>query len=306
MMTVEVSSDGVNWTLFGSTNSFPNDTLDFAVMWGEVGGFATARYVRCTFSHIAWLFLSELEVLGVPSAPPPPTVSVSVTPSSVALSENQSQQFTATVTGTTNTAVTWSMSPIVGSLINGLYTAPSYIPAPQIVTVRATSQADPTKSGAGTVNLVQTTAPPPRVGPMNPDQGTGLSHLFSFDTEAGSGSIQWIQVLFSASGVTQTNGCLVYYRTSDDIAAVSADAATPENYQWAGWAVIGTQGVTVSNSQCTLDYQNSWVVKNGSRVTLNLSLSFAPSWSGTKDVFMADADSAQTVAWPYVGYWTIP
>jgi hypothetical protein len=306
MMTVEVSSDGVNWTLFGSTNSFPNDTLDFAVMWGEVGGFATARYVRCTFSHIAWLFLSELEVLGVPSAPPPPTVSVSVTPSSVALSENQSQQFTAAVTGTTNTAVTWSMSPIVGSLINGLYTAPSYIPAPQIVTVRATSQADPTKSGAGTVNLVQTTAPPPRVGPMNPDQGTGLSHLFSFDTEAGSGSIQWIQVLFSASGVTQTNGCLVYYRTSDDIAAVSADAATPENYQWAGWAVIGTQGVTVSNSQCTLDYQNSWVVKNGSRVTLNLSLSFAPSWSGTKDVFMAAADSAQTVAWPYVGYWTIP
>jgi hypothetical protein len=141
---------------------------------------------------------------------------------------------------------------------------------------------------------------------MNPDQGTGLSHLFNFETEAGSGSIQWIQVLISASGVTQTNGCLIYYRTSDDAAAVSADSATPENYDWVGWATLGSPGVTISNSQCTLDYQNSWVVKNGSKVTLNLSLSFSPSWSGTKDVYMAAADSTQTVAWPYVGYWTIP
>lgn len=64
--------------------------------------------------------------------------------------------------------------------------------------------------------------------------------------------------------------------------------------------------MTLSNSQCTLDYQNSWAVKNGAQVTLNLSLSFSASWPGAKAVYMAAADEAQTVAWPYVGYWIIP
>jgi hypothetical protein len=63
---VEVSRDGSDWVAFGATNSFPPDTQDFAVMWGEVLGSATARYVRWTFRYREWLFLAELEVLGSP------------------------------------------------------------------------------------------------------------------------------------------------------------------------------------------------------------------------------------------------
>ncbi len=99
------------------------------------------------------------------------------------------QQFTATVTGTTNTAVTWSVADANGGTSNdgaisssGLYTAPNAtsasIPAqprlvsvspgqttssinisvPQLnpvdaVTVTATSQADATKSASATVTL---------------------------------------------------------------------------------------------------------------------------------------------------------
>jgi hypothetical protein len=61
---IDVSSDGWNWTPFGITNSFPTDTQDFAVMWGEVAGSASARYVRWTFTCQQWLFLAELEVGG--------------------------------------------------------------------------------------------------------------------------------------------------------------------------------------------------------------------------------------------------
>jgi hypothetical protein len=61
---VEVSQDGSNWVSFGTTNSFPHDTPDFAVMWGEVRGSATARYIRWTFTSREWLFLAELEVIG--------------------------------------------------------------------------------------------------------------------------------------------------------------------------------------------------------------------------------------------------
>src|SRR6185503_3196359 len=57
------------------------------------------------------------------------------------------------VTGSSNTSVNWSMTPSLGSLLNGLYTAPSLISAAQAVTVTATSVADPTKSASATVQL---------------------------------------------------------------------------------------------------------------------------------------------------------
>jgi len=63
-MEIDVSQDGSSWTPFGSTNSFPADTEDFAVMWGEVAGSASARYVRWTLAYRDWLFLAELEVSG--------------------------------------------------------------------------------------------------------------------------------------------------------------------------------------------------------------------------------------------------
>ena len=85
-----------------------------------------------------------------------PSVSVSVAPTTASLSPSQSQQFSASLSGTTNPNVTWSMSPSVGSLGNGLYQAPATINSQQTVTVTATSLADPTKTGSATITLVPT------------------------------------------------------------------------------------------------------------------------------------------------------
>src|SRR5260370_10859030 len=46
--------------------------------------------------------------------PPQPSVSVSVSPSAVTLTPSHTQQFTARVTGTSNTAITWSVNGILG------------------------------------------------------------------------------------------------------------------------------------------------------------------------------------------------
>jgi hypothetical protein len=84
-------------------------------------------------------------------------VLVQVSPPTTTLQESQSQTLTATVTGTSNTAVNWGMSPQVGTLTpNGLtasYTAPATITSLQTVMLTATSQADPTKVGTATVRL---------------------------------------------------------------------------------------------------------------------------------------------------------
>jgi hypothetical protein len=90
--------------------------------------------------------------------PPPASVAVTVSPSSVSLKAGQQQSFTATVTGSTNTTVTWSMTPSIGTLASsGVYTAPATIAAQQTVTITATSAADTTKSASATVTLT----PPP-------------------------------------------------------------------------------------------------------------------------------------------------
>ncbi len=84
-----------------------------------------------------------------------PPVSVSVTPTSGGtLYQGQTEGFTATVLNTPNLAVTWTVSPNVGSVSSsGVYTAPAVVTSSQVVTVTATSVADPTKSASATLTL---------------------------------------------------------------------------------------------------------------------------------------------------------
>jgi uncharacterized protein (DUF1800 family) len=85
-------------------------------------------------------------------AAPPAPVSVTVNPPNTNVALSVTAQFSATVAGTANTAVTWSAT--AGSItVAGLYTAPAAMPASQVVTVTATSSADNTKSGKATVLL---------------------------------------------------------------------------------------------------------------------------------------------------------
>jgi hypothetical protein len=97
---------------------------------------------------------TKVAVATINLAPPAPVV-VSVSPSGVTLGQSQQQQFNASVTGTANTGVTWSVSPAVGSISPmGIYAAPSSIAGAQTVIVRATSLADATKSATATVTLI--------------------------------------------------------------------------------------------------------------------------------------------------------
>jgi len=154
------------------------------------------RYAR--WSGLVALILLALVAAGCGSSSssssgsnnPPSAVSVTLSPSSQTVGYGATQQFTATVTGATNTAVTWSVSSSsssnssqIGAISSsGLYTAPAATsvpadPVPQMVTVtggqavsganitvpplnsvdtvtvKATSQADNTKSASATVTL---------------------------------------------------------------------------------------------------------------------------------------------------------
>jgi Tol biopolymer transport system component len=81
--------------------------------------------------------------------PPPPVIKVAITPTTTTSVINQSVQFSATVTGTTNKAVTWTVKEsAAGTVKEGLYQAPVVNGTYHVV---ATSVADPTKSASAEV-----------------------------------------------------------------------------------------------------------------------------------------------------------
>jgi hypothetical protein len=95
------------------------------------------------------------------STPPPPTVTVSITTNVMNIETFQTVQFAATVTGTSNTAVTWQLScntlpvSVCGTMsASGLYVAPNTVPTlattdstdPAELIVTAISQADSSAS----------------------------------------------------------------------------------------------------------------------------------------------------------------
>jgi len=123
------------------------------------------------------------------SKKPKTSVSISVTPVTSALIAGQTEQFTATVTGTTNQAVNWTVSPAgVGTIsATGLYMAPAAIAAQQTVTVGATSVADPTKSAAAAIalNPVVGIFVTPATGALNAGQTLRLTATVSGTTNQG-------------------------------------------------------------------------------------------------------------------------
>jgi hypothetical protein len=81
---------------------------------------------------------------------------VSLSPSTVTVNVGQVQQFTATTNYLKNTAVSYSLSPNIGSFDepHGYYVAPSSVSSPQTVTLTATSVEDTTKTGTAQITIL--------------------------------------------------------------------------------------------------------------------------------------------------------
>jgi hypothetical protein len=127
-------------------------------------GIATFSNLTINAAGIAYTLLATSEgltsatstsfTISQPSTAPPPT-GVTVTPGNVILTPSQTQLFTASVSGTSNQGVTWSLSPAAGSISAlGLYIAPQAAPSSATVTITATSVLDPTVSGSTKVTIV--------------------------------------------------------------------------------------------------------------------------------------------------------
>src|SRR5436309_4711777 len=145
-----------------------------------------------------------------PSQSPPPTIAVTVNPTNASVLLGNQVTFTATVTNTSDTAVSWSINGVPGGNATlgtitsaGVYTAPVDMPSPATVQVTATSHADATKSAAATLAITSDIALTLTPNPASVELGATQAFQAALTTSAHPDtSIRW-----SLSGPACASGC---------------------------------------------------------------------------------------------------
>jgi hypothetical protein len=128
--------------------------------------FNFAAYYRPSYRAILIAVTASLLALcsgcGGSSNSSSDTVSIALSPQTTTLPVSSSAQFTATVSGSSNTSVTWQVNGTVGGSStygtissSGLYTAPNAVPA-SAITITAVAQADTSKTATANVTVTNT------------------------------------------------------------------------------------------------------------------------------------------------------
>jgi len=171
-----------------------------------------------------------------------PVTAVAVSPSRSVLDSGGQEPFTAVVEGQNgepnpNQAVTWSVSGPASAAIaaNGLFTAPT---TPGVYTVRATSQADATKTGTATVTVGEDLMVLPSSASLSP----GASKTFqAVVTGVASPTVTWSVEEGAAGGTISAGGLYTAPATTGVYHVVAVSSA-------AGVSVQGIATVVVSSS----------------------------------------------------------
>jgi len=213
---------------------------------------------------------------------------VNVTPATGTLRAASQQPFTATVTGTTNTGVTWSVNGVTGGDTTvgtidatGNYSAPVIVPVTNSITVTATSVVDTTISGSAAVTL---TNPVPVLDSLTPT--TVTSGVAAQLTLKGSGFMNGSVVNFGSRQISTT-----YVSTTQLSATVTATAAE-----------VGTIPVSVTNPNpgtATSSSINVTVVSPNSNVKVVVSPKTATLGAGNVQQFQATVTGStdMSVVW---------
>jgi glucose/arabinose dehydrogenase len=137
---------------------------------------------------------------------------------------------------------------------------------------------------------------------VSPGSGSGAAQTFALQYSDTAGAMDfdavwvWVNASFAS---TTVNTCLAYYTRATNMLWLLNDAATAYMS-----APVGSGGL-LQNSQCAITPASTSVTLSGTSLTLNLTLTFMPAFSGTKTIFMYGANGAGVNSgWQTRGTWT--
>jgi hypothetical protein len=140
-------------------------------------------------------------------------------------------------------------------------------------------------------------------GSVTPASGMGTAQVFSAQyIDAPNGDYVTLAYLkFSIVSNGPANTCMVRYDRLGKLLSLRDDAG-----QWLP-NVPFAAGVSQENSQCTVSMASSSASVTGSVLTLNLAVTFKPSYAGPKNTYLsAESESGDFTDWQQRGSWTIP
>lgn len=180
-------------------------------------------------------------------------VSITISPTSASVAGGATQQFTATVTGSTNTAVTWQVNGATGGDningtidTNGLYKAPNVLPSNTTITITAIAQADTTKTALAVVTL---TAPAVtiKLSPTSATVAAGATQQFTPTitvTGSSNNAVNWsvngVQGGDAIHGTIDANG-LYTAPLSPPRAGITVTATSQANTAFSASAPVTVQ-----------------------------------------------------------------
>jgi hypothetical protein len=193
----------------GASETLPLTTNKSPVTWSVIGG-GTIDQTGLYHAPLTVPVPTDVTVTVYENANPNDTTStlisltalaITINPAAITLNQGQAQQFSATVTGNNNTAVSWSLQAggPSGSKIDagtGLYTAPPTVTGQETDTVVATSKADTSQSATAQVTLEPETITIQVAGPnpftATPGLQVQLSALVNVNGASNSpASLSW-------------------------------------------------------------------------------------------------------------------
>ncbi len=182
-----------------------------------------------------------------------PVLSITVAPTPVNVPVGFTQQFTATVNGSTNTTVTWTVFSGGGSVnAAGLYTAPGSTGS---AVVRATSVADPTKFADAAVTIVVV----PVSISISPTSTIVITNTTKQFTATVSNTVNTNVTWTVQSGGGSVNASGLYSAPGAPGLAVVRATSVADNTKFADAAVTIQNPVTISISPT-----EAWVQPTGS------------------------------------------
>lgn len=192
------SNTGLNWLVNGIAGG--NATVGTVSSSGLYTAPAAvpSSSVKVTAQSVAVSSASASAAVTITSTTPPVAVSVTVSPGSATLNTGNSQAFSATVSGTSNTAVNWMVNGVAGGnstlgtiSSSGMYTAPAAVPANSIL-VQAQSAAQSTAIGSASVSVVLP-AISVSISPTNVILQVGKSQQFSASVSGTTNTaVNWL------------------------------------------------------------------------------------------------------------------
>jgi len=205
-------------------------------------------------------------------------VSVSVSPSAVTVYIGAVQSFSATVTGSANHSVTWSLQEgsSAGTIApDGTYTASSVASTYHVV---ATSVADPTKSAVAAVTVTSTPTVSVAISPTTASVAAGAAEQFTATVSGSTGStaVTWT-VTEGVGGTVSSSGLYTAPSTAGTFHVVATSVA--DTTKSATATVTVTSGAVVG---ITLSPTSASINTGGTQTfiaTVTGSANTAVSWS---------------------------